>query len=55
MEGGLAPPMLLTLLVSMLAFTAVFALLVSLRVSMKNYERRVRILRQRARSGLKEG
>ncbi len=37
-QGGIAPPMLLTLLVSIVAFTALYFLLLIQRVSMKNDE-----------------
>ena len=37
-QGGLAPPMLLTLLVSIVAYTALYFLLLIQRVSMKNDE-----------------
>jgi heme exporter protein C len=36
LEGGLAPPMLLTLLVSLAAFTALYALILIIRVAVKN-------------------
>ena len=37
-QGGLAPPMLLTLLVCLAAFTTLYSLLLIQRVSMKNDE-----------------
>ena len=37
-QGGLAPAMLLTLLICITAFTVLFCLLLLLRISLKNYE-----------------
>ena len=45
-QGGLAPPMLLTLLVSIAAFTTLYSLLLMLRVSMKNDEIEIRRLKE---------
>jgi len=45
-QGGLAPSMLLTLLVSLAAFTALYSLLLIQRVSMKNDEGEIRRLRE---------
>ncbi len=45
-EGGLAPPMLLTLIVSLVAFTALYALILILRVSMKNDEVKIKRLKE---------
>jgi len=44
-QGGLAPSMLVTLLVSITAFTALYSLLLIQRVSMKNDETKVKKLR----------
>ena len=44
-EGGLAPPMLLTLLICLFAFTTLYALLLIQRVSMKNDEAELRKLK----------
>ncbi len=44
-QGGLAPSMLVTLLVSITAFTALYSLLLIQRVSMKNDETEVKKLR----------
>jgi heme exporter protein C len=40
--GGLAPPMLLTLMVCLSAFTALYALLLTQRLSLKNYEEEIK-------------
>ena len=45
-QGGLAPSMLLTLLVSLAAFTALYSLLLIQRVSMKNDEGEIRRLKE---------
>ncbi len=45
-QGGLAPPMLLTLLISLAAFTALYFLLLIQRVSMKNDEMEIRRLKE---------
>ena len=45
-EGGLAPPMLLTLIVSLVAFTALYSLILILRVSMKNDEVEINRLKE---------
>ncbi len=45
-QGGLAPSMLLTLLISLAAFTALYSLLLIQRVSMKNDEVEIRRLRE---------
>ena len=45
-QGGLAPAMLLTLLVSIAAFTALYALLLMQRVSMKNDEIEIKRLKE---------
>ena len=45
-EGGLAPPMLLTLLVSIAAYTALYFLLLIQRVSMRNDEIELRRLKE---------
>ncbi len=45
-QGGLAPPMLLTLLVSITAFTALYFLLLMQRVSMKNDETEIKRLKE---------
>ncbi len=44
-QGGLAPPMLLTLLICLAAFTTLYALLLIQRVSMKNDETELRRLK----------
>lgn len=46
-EGGLAPPMLLTLLVCILAFTTLFAFLLLHTVSIKNAEAQLKIIKYR--------
>ena len=43
-QGGLAPPMLLTLIVSIFAFTLLFLLLLMQRVSMRNSEIEIKML-----------
>ena len=48
-EGGLAPPMLLTLLVCLAAFTTLYSLLLIQRVSMKNDEIEVKRLKELCR------
>ena len=48
-EGGLAPAMLTTLLVSLAAFTVLYLLLLSFRVSLGNDEHEVRRLRKAKR------
>ncbi len=45
-QGGLVPSMLLTLLVSIVAFTALYSLLLIQRVSTKNDEREIRRLKE---------
>ena len=45
-QGGLAPPMLLTLLVCLAAFSALYCLLMMLRISMKNDEIEIRKLKE---------
>ncbi|MBA7687638.1 hypothetical protein ES703_96102 [subsurface metagenome] len=45
-QGGLAPPMLLTLLVSIAAFTALYALLLIQRVSMRKDEIEINRLKE---------
>lgn len=45
-QGGLAPPMLLTLLVCLAAFSALYCLLMTLRISMKNDEIEIRKLKE---------
>ncbi|MFC1943214.1 cytochrome c biogenesis protein CcsA [Chloroflexota bacterium] len=45
-RGGLAPPMLLTLLVGIAAFTALYFLLLIQRISMKNGEIEIRRLKE---------
>ncbi len=45
-QGGLAPPMLLTLLVSIAAFTALYFLILSQRISLKNDELEIRRLQE---------
>ena len=45
-QGGLAPPMLLTLLVSIVAYTALYFLLLIQRVSMKNDETELNRLKE---------
>ncbi len=45
-QGGLAPPMLLTLLISLAAFTALYSLLLIQRVSIKNDEIEVEKLKE---------
>ena len=45
-QDGLAPPMLLTLLVSLAAFTALYSLLLMQRVSMKNDEIEIEKLKE---------
>ena len=45
-QGGLAPSMLLTLLVSLAAFTALYSLLLMQRVSIKNDEIEIRRLKE---------
>ena len=45
-QGGLAPAMLLTLLVSIAAFTALYALLLMQRVSMRNDEIEIKRLKE---------
>jgi heme exporter protein C len=45
-QGGLAPPMLLTLLVSIAAFTALYFLLLIQRVSMQNAEGEIKRLKE---------
>ncbi len=45
-QGGLAPPMLLTLLVSIVAFTTLYFLLLMQRVSMKNDEMEIERLKK---------
>ncbi len=45
-QGGLVPAMLLTLMVSIIAFTALFSLLVIQRVSMRNDEREIKRLKE---------
>ena len=45
-QGGLAPPMLLTLLVSVAAFTALYFLLLIRRTSMKNDEIEIKRLKE---------
>lgn len=45
-QGGLAPAMLLTLLVSIAAFTALYALLLMQRVSLKNDEIEIKRLKE---------
>jgi heme exporter protein C len=45
-QGGLAPPMLLTLLVSIVAYTALYFLLLIQRVSMKNDETELNKLKE---------
>ena len=45
-EGGIAPPMLLTLLVSIAAFTALYFLILSQRISLKNDEIEIRRLQE---------
>ena len=45
-EGGLAPPMLLTLLVCLAAFTALYSLLLFQRISMKNDEIEIKRLKE---------
>ncbi len=45
-QGGLAPPMLLTLVVSIIAFTALYCLLLLQRVSVKNDEIEIKRLNQ---------
>ena len=44
-QGGIAPPMLLTLLVSLAAFTALYSLILSIRVSMKKDEDEIKRLK----------
>ena len=44
-QGGLTPPMLLTLLVCLAAFTTLYSLLLIQRISLKNDEREIRKLR----------
>ncbi len=44
-EGGLAPAMLLTLVVSIVAFTTLFSLLLMLRISVKNSENEMKRLK----------
>lgn len=46
-EGGIAPPMLLTLMVSIAAFTILFFILLALRVSMANSEVDIKQLKER--------
>ena len=46
-EGGLAPSMLLTLMVSIAAFTALFFILLALRLSMANGEVDIKQLKER--------
>ena len=45
-QGGIAPPMLLTLLVSIAAFTALYFLLLMQRVSMQNAESELKRLKE---------
>ncbi len=45
-QGGIAPPMLLTLLVSIAAFTALYFLILTQRVSMKNDETELKRLKE---------
>ena len=45
-QGGIAPPMLLTLLVSIAAFTALYFLLLMQRVSMQNAEGEIKRLKE---------
>lgn len=45
-QGGLAPSMLLTLIVSLFAFTVFYVLLLMQRVSMKNAEIEIRMLKE---------
>ncbi len=45
-QGGLAPPMLLTLLVSIVAYTALYFLLLIQRVSMRNDEIEIKKLKE---------
>lgn len=45
-QGGLAPSMLLTLLVCLAAFSALYCLLMALRISMKNDEIEIRKLKE---------
>ena len=45
-QGGLAPPMLLTLLVSITAFTVLYALLLIQRVSVQNAETEIKRLKE---------
>ncbi len=45
-QGGLAPPMLLTLLVSLAAFTTLYFLLLTQRVSMRNDEIEIKRLKE---------
>jgi heme exporter protein C len=44
-QGGIAPPMLLTLLISIAAFTAFYSLILSIRVSMKKDEDEIKRLK----------
>jgi heme exporter protein C len=44
-QGGIAPPMLLTILVSVAAFTSLYALLLVQRVSMKHAENEIKRLK----------
>ncbi len=50
-QGGLAPPMLLTLIISVFAFTFLFLLLLMQRVSMRNFEIEIRMLKELHDSG----
>ncbi len=45
-EGGLAPPMLLTLIVSLFAFTALYSVLLVQTISIKNDEAEIRRLKE---------
>lgn len=45
-EGGVAPPMMLTLMVSLVAFTVLFFLILSFRVSMRNDEAELERLKE---------
>lgn len=45
-QGGLAPPMLLTLLICLFAFTTLYVILLMQRVSMKNDETELRRLKE---------
>lgn len=45
-QGGIAPPMLLTLVVSIIAFTALYFLLLSQRVALRNDENEIETLKK---------